>query len=88
MPHVYTARCSLLLDTDVYAHMNNASYLVHCELARWQMGAETGALRTMASEGLAFVVGSVAVTAMLVEAIPSLVLLCPASKVARCSHSL
>jgi len=34
-PHVYSARAGVFFDIDGMGHMNNAAYLVHCELARW-----------------------------------------------------
>ena len=40
-PHVYTARAGLL-DIDLLGHMNNAAYLTHCELARWELFTQSG----------------------------------------------
>ena len=42
-PHVYSSRAGLL-DVDVMLHMNNASYLTHAELARWEWTAFGGTL--------------------------------------------
>ncbi|KAL7548040.1 hypothetical protein ACHAWF_011327 [Thalassiosira exigua] len=42
-PHVYTSRAGLF-DVDLMLHMNNASYLTHAELARWEWTAFTGML--------------------------------------------
>ena len=42
-PYVYSARAGLF-DVDVMLHMNNASYLTHAELARWEWSAFGGAL--------------------------------------------
>jgi len=38
-PHVYKARAGIL---DYFMHLNNASFLSHAELARWEMTASTG----------------------------------------------
>ncbi|KAL9185375.1 hypothetical protein ACHAXT_003152 [Thalassiosira profunda] len=42
-PHVYSARAGLF-DVDLMLHMNNASYLTHAELARWEWTAYNGTL--------------------------------------------
>ena len=42
-PHVYTSRAGLF-DVDIMLHMNNASYLTHAELARWEWTAFGGTL--------------------------------------------
>jgi acyl-CoA thioesterase FadM len=42
-PYVYTSRAGLF-DVDVMLHMNNASYLTHAELARWEWTAFGGTL--------------------------------------------
>ena len=57
VPHVMRTRCGLL-DVDSFGHMNNAAYFTHCELARWQLIAEVGALTVMQRERLIFLVGS------------------------------
>ena len=57
VPHVVRTRCGLF-DVDGFGHMNNAAYFTHCELARWQLIAEVGALAVMQRERLIFLVGS------------------------------
>ena len=42
-PYVYSSHAGLF-DVDVMLHMNNASYLTHAELARWQWTAFGGTL--------------------------------------------
>mmetsp|Transcript_3031 Transcript_3031/g.6645 ORF Transcript_3031/g.6645 Transcript_3031/m.6645 type:complete len:219 (+) Transcript_3031:183-839(+) len=42
-PHVYSSRAGLF-DVDLMFHMNNASYLTHAELARWEWTAFGGTL--------------------------------------------
>ncbi|KAL7521382.1 hypothetical protein ACHAWX_006053 [Stephanocyclus meneghinianus] len=42
-PYVYTSRAGLF-DVDVMFHMNNASYLTHAELARWEWSSFGGIL--------------------------------------------
>lgn len=42
-PYVYSSRAGLF-DVDVMLHMNNASYLTHAELARWEWTAFNGTL--------------------------------------------
>ncbi|KAL3769983.1 hypothetical protein ACHAWO_008357 [Cyclotella atomus] len=42
-PYVYTSRAGLF-DVDLMLHMNNASYLTHAELARWEWTAFNGTL--------------------------------------------
>lgn len=42
-PHIYTSRAGLF-DVDLMFHMNNASYLTHAELARWEWTAFGGTL--------------------------------------------
>lgn len=54
-PHIYDGRVGLF-DIDGYAHMNNAAYFVHAELARWQMSAENGSLDNMIHQKIAFIV--------------------------------
>jgi acyl-CoA thioesterase FadM len=43
-PHMYKARAGPL---DYFMHLNNAAYLTHAELARWQWLAQTGLLDHM-----------------------------------------
>jgi len=38
VPHIYTSRAGIF-DVDLMGHMNNASYLQHAELARWEWSA-------------------------------------------------
>ena len=54
-PHIYDGRVGIF-DIDGYAHMNNAAYLTHAELARWQMSAENGSLDNMINQKIAFIV--------------------------------
>ena len=54
-PHVYTSRAGLF-DVDVMMHMNNASYLTHAELARWEWSAFGGVLAGTARDKAAFIV--------------------------------
>ena len=54
-PHTYDGRVGIF-DIDGYAHMNNAAYLTHAELARWQMSAENGSLDNMLNQKIAFIV--------------------------------
>jgi acyl-CoA thioesterase FadM len=58
-PHIYQARAGLF-DVDHLGHMNNASYLNHAELARWEMTATNGMLGVMGRQGINFLVTSVA----------------------------
>jgi hypothetical protein len=55
-PHVLDRRCGLW-DVDVYGHMNNAAYLVHFEMARWNMAAQNGLLDWCVRERSAFIIG-------------------------------
>ena len=48
--HTYYARAGLL-DVDYLGHMNNASYLAHAELARWEWCATNGLLPVMMMQG-------------------------------------
>lgn len=59
-PYVSTGRCGLF-DADVYGHMNNAAYLVHFELARWEMSAASGFLAFAVRERVALVMAACAV---------------------------
>jgi YbgC/YbaW family acyl-CoA thioester hydrolase len=61
-PHVYAARAGPFFDIDSFGHMNNASYLVHCELARWELTAASGLLEYSMRERCAFIVGMTAVS--------------------------
>lgn len=54
-PHVYRARCALA-DVDLFAHMNNSAYLVHAEMARWNVTTMLGLLPYIAKRRLAFLV--------------------------------
>ena len=56
--HIYRARVNALFDIDQFLHMNNASYLVHLELARWEMGVATGFATHLVGSGASFVVAS------------------------------
>ena len=57
-PHIYTARVNPLLDVDQYLHMNNASYSVHFEMARWEMAAANGLATSSLANGIAYIVAS------------------------------
>jgi len=59
-PHVYEARAGLL-DVDYMGHLNNAAYLNHAELARWEMTATSGMLGIMARHNIHYVVASLAI---------------------------
>lgn len=54
-PYVYTARAGLF-DVDFLGHMNNAMYLSHAELARWEWTAYNGMLSAMTKKNLHFLV--------------------------------
>jgi acyl-CoA thioesterase FadM len=56
-PHVYTGRAGLL-DLDYLGHMNNAAYLTHAELSRWQMTAQNGMLQKGFRHNCYFIVTS------------------------------
>ena len=43
VPHIYTSRAGMF-DVDLMGHMNNAAYLQHAELARWEWSAFGGSL--------------------------------------------
>ena len=58
-PHVYQGRAGVL-DIDTNLHLNNAAYLVHCELARWQLVAANGMLRYAFDSKVLFLVGATA----------------------------
>ena len=57
-PHLYYSRAGLF-DVDIYNHMNNAAYLTHAELARWEWSATTGFLDSQVKSQSAFVFGGV-----------------------------
>lgn len=42
-PHIYSSRAGIF-DVDLMGHMNNAAYLQHAELARWEWSAFGGSL--------------------------------------------
>ena len=54
-PHVYTSRAGMF-DVDIMMHMNNASYLSHAELARWEWTAFGGLLAGSVRDKAAFIV--------------------------------
>lgn len=54
-PHIYTSRAGLF-DVDYLGHMNNAAYLQHAELARWEWTAECGLMQGMIYARAAYVV--------------------------------
>lgn len=56
-PHVYTSRAGLF-DVDVMLHMNNASYLTHAELARWEWTAFGGTLEANIKSKSYFIVAA------------------------------
>lgn len=56
-PHVYTSRAGLF-DVDLMLHMNNASYLTHAELARWEWSAFNGTLGASVQTKSAFIVAA------------------------------
>ena len=54
-PHVYTARAGFW-DVDYLGHMNNAMYLSHAELARWEWTAYNGMLAAISKRNMTFLV--------------------------------
>jgi hypothetical protein len=54
-PHVYTSLAGLF-DVTVMLNMNNASYLMHTELAQWEWTAFGGLLAGVARDKSAFIV--------------------------------
>ncbi|GAX11997.1 hypothetical protein FisN_8Lh091 [Fistulifera solaris] len=58
--HIYTARAGLF-DVDYLGHLNNAAYLSHAELARWEMTSHNGLLSAMMKNNIAFLVAGSAV---------------------------
>ena len=62
-PHLYHGTAGIL-DVDYLGHLNNAAYLVHAELARWEMAASNGSLGRMWEDrdrGTAFLVAGTTV---------------------------
>mmetsp|Transcript_26707 Transcript_26707/g.39500 ORF Transcript_26707/g.39500 Transcript_26707/m.39500 type:complete len:230 (+) Transcript_26707:1529-2218(+) len=59
--HVYKCRPNPFWDIDYIGHMNNAAYLQHCEFARWEWTAESGALEAMYKDGMHFIVNGSAI---------------------------
>jgi acyl-CoA thioesterase FadM len=59
-PHQYYARAGLF-DVDYLGHLNNAAYLNHAELARWEMTAGTGLLQAMVKNKVVFLVAGCAI---------------------------
>jgi len=59
-PHIYEARAGLF-DVDSYGHMNNASYLTHAELARWELSASNGLMKNMYKSETHFMVAASAI---------------------------
>lgn len=53
-PHRYQGRVGLF-DFDSLGHMNNAAYLTHAELARWEMSALNGSLVKCVREKYLFI---------------------------------
>lgn len=58
--HSYYARAGLF-DVDYLGHLNNAAYLSHAELARWELTAQNGMLKTMFRYGMNFLVASTSI---------------------------
>ncbi|KAL7562979.1 hypothetical protein ACA910_018617 [Epithemia clementina (nom. ined.)] len=58
--HSYVARAGFF-DVDYLGHMNNAAYLSHAELARWELTAQNGMLGLMLPKGINFLVASTSV---------------------------
>jgi acyl-CoA thioesterase FadM len=56
-PHIYKGSVGLF-DIDSFGHMNNASFLLHAEYARWEMTAYTGMIETMRRQGCIFLIAS------------------------------
>lgn len=61
LPHVYSARAGWL-DLDPYLHLNNTAYLLHAELARWNLFAYSGLLAFVARRRLVFLVTNSAIS--------------------------
>jgi acyl-CoA thioesterase FadM len=60
-PYIYEARARLLLDYFVGDHMNNAAYLSHAELARWELLSYNGLLFKMLEQKTTLIVASTTV---------------------------
>ena len=60
-PHIYCGRAGLL-DIDMMQHMNNASYLTHAELARWELFTQSGLLHWAMSKKTSFIVASTSIS--------------------------
>jgi acyl-CoA thioesterase FadM len=56
-PHIYSSRAGLF-DVDLMFHMNNASYLTHAELARWEWTAFGGTLAESMRSSSPFIVSA------------------------------
>jgi acyl-CoA thioesterase FadM len=56
-PHIYSSRAGLF-DVDLMFHMNNASYLTHAELARWEWTAFGGTLAESMRSASPFIVSA------------------------------
>jgi acyl-CoA thioesterase FadM len=59
-PHTYQARAGLL-DVDYLGHLNNAAYLSHAELARWELTAYNGLMSHMFHDKVNYLVSSSAI---------------------------
>jgi len=59
-PFVSECRAGLF-DCDYQLHMNNASYLLHAEYARWELCAYNGLMTSMYQDKVGFMVGGTAV---------------------------
>jgi acyl-CoA thioesterase FadM len=59
-PYIYQARAGLW-DVDYLGHMNNAAFLTHAELARWELTAVNGLLPVMMRHQVNFFVTAAAV---------------------------
>jgi acyl-CoA thioesterase FadM len=59
-PHLYQARAGLL-DVDYLGHLNNAAYLSHAELARWELTAYNGLMSHMYHDKVVYLVSSSAI---------------------------
>ena len=55
--HSYYARAGLF-DVDYLGHLNNAAYLNHAEMARWELSAENGLFESLAKTGATFLVAN------------------------------
>ena len=54
--HVSHRRAGLF-DVDVYGHINNAAFLVHFEMARWELGAQNGFIDWSVQQRAALIIG-------------------------------